>query len=56
MEMISVAALAARRALATSEFAGYVALTEQLPQIGLTVSEAVCRDSWRVIRIGKLLC
>jgi hypothetical protein len=45
-----------RRALATSEFPGCVALTEQLPRIGLTVSEAVCRDSWRVFRIRNLLC
>ena len=45
MEMVSVAALAARRALAASEFHGYVALAEQLPRIGLTVFEAGCRDS-----------
>ena len=56
MEMISVAALTARRALAPSEFPCYVALTEQLPQIGLTVSEPICRDSWRVFPVGKLLC
>lgn len=56
MEMTSVAALAAPCALATSEFPGYVALAEQLLRIGLTVSEAVGRDSWRVFRIGNLLC
>ena len=46
MEVISVAALAARRALATSEFPGQVASTGQLLRIGLTENEAVCRDSW----------
>ena len=56
MEMISVAALAASRALATPEFPGDVALTEQLPRSGLAVSDAVCRDSWRVFRIANLLC
>jgi len=56
MEMISVAALAARRALVTLEFPFDVALTEQLPQIGLTVSEAICHNSWRVFRIDNLLC
>ena len=53
MGVISVAALAARRALATSKFTCDVALTEQLPQIGLTVSEAVCRDSWRVFPLWQ---
>ena len=56
MEVISVAALAARRAFATSEFPGYVGLSELLPQIESTVSEAVCRDSWRIFRISNLLC
>jgi hypothetical protein len=56
MEMISVAALAARQALATSKCPGYVAFAEQLPGIGSAVSEAVCRDSWRVFGIGNLLC
>jgi hypothetical protein len=51
-----MAALAARRAFAASELTGYVALTAQLPRIGLTVSEAVCRDSWRDFRIVNLLC
>lgn len=56
MEMLSVAAMAARRALVTFQFCGYVALTEQLPRIGLAVSEAGCRDSWRIFRTGNLLC
>ncbi|MEW6163419.1 MAG: hypothetical protein AB1642_00005 [Pseudomonadota bacterium] len=56
MEMISVAILAARRALATSEFHRDAALTERLRQTGMTVSEAVRCDSWRVFRIGNLLC
>lgn len=56
MAMGSVAVLAARRALATWEFPGCVALIEQLPRSGLTVSGSVCRDSWRVFRFGNLLC
>jgi hypothetical protein len=38
------------------KFPVYLALTEQLLRIGLTVFEAVCRDSWRVFHIGTLLC
>lgn len=56
MKMISVAALATQRALAAREFPCYVALTQQLPQIAVTVSEGVCRNSRRVFRISNLLC
>jgi hypothetical protein len=56
MGIMRVAAFVAERALATPEFPGYVALAGQLPRTGLTVSEAACRHSWRVFRIGNLLC
>jgi len=56
MEVISVAALAARRALVTFEFRGHIVLTGQLPRVGLPVSQAGCRDSWRVFHISNLLC
>jgi hypothetical protein len=35
---------------------GVATLAEQLPYLGLTVFEAVCRDGWRVFLIGNLLC
>ena len=42
---ISVAAFAARRALATPELPGYGTMAEQLPRTGLTISEAVRRNN-----------
>ena len=52
MDMISVAAFAARCALATLVFSGHIALTAQLRRSGLNVSDAVCRDSRRVFALA----
>ena len=47
MKIISVQAPAARRTLATSDFPAYVALTEQVPWIGLIMSGPFRRTRWR---------